>query len=160
MYKTQEKLEEIKLVGLTARTSYISEMDSNTAKIGSIVKRFYDAHMSSRIRNKKSDRVFAVYTDYESDEHGPYTYFLGCEVTSFNDVEDEFETITIPVQNYIKFTSSAGKMPDICIDMWKNIWKMNAEDLGGARSYIADFEIYDERSIDPNNTILDIYIGI
>lgn len=36
---------------------------------------------------------------------------------------------------------------------------MSSESLGGARSYRADFEIYDERSIDYKNTIVDIYIG-
>ena len=51
-------------------------------------------------------------------------------------------------------------MPTVCIDMWQNIWKMNASDLGGERAYIADFEVYDERSVDHNNVTLDIYIGI
>jgi predicted transcriptional regulator YdeE len=32
--------------------------------------------------------------------------------------------------------------------------------FGGKRAYIADFEVYDERSRDPDNTIVDIYIGI
>lgn len=32
--------------------------------------------------------------------------------------------------------------------------------LGGARAYIADFEIYDESSSDPHSAIVDIYIGI
>lgn len=38
---------------------------------------------------------------------------------------------------------------------------MDAAMLGGERAYIADFEIYDERSSDPpHNAIFDIYIGI
>ncbi len=37
---------------------------------------------------------------------------------------------------------------------------MTAEELGGERNYITDFEIYDERANDPQNTVLDIYIGI
>ena len=32
--------------------------------------------------------------------------------------------------------------------------------MGGERSYIADFELYDERSHDYSNAVLDIYIGI
>ena len=31
--------------------------------------------------------------------------------------------------------------------------------LSGKRKYIADFEVYDERASDPNNTVIDIYIG-
>lgn len=37
---------------------------------------------------------------------------------------------------------------------------MSANDLGGERVYIADFEIYDQRAADPSNAIADIYIGI
>jgi predicted transcriptional regulator YdeE len=44
--------------------------------------------------------------------------------------------------------------------MWQEIWKMTPEDFGGKRSYVADFEIYDERALDHQNVTLDIYIGI
>lgn len=60
----------------------------------------------------------------------------------------------------MKFTSNPGKMPAVCIDMWQNIWKMNEAGLGGKRAYIADFEVYDQRSQNPKQTVLDIYIGV
>jgi predicted transcriptional regulator YdeE len=66
----------------------------------------------------------------------------------------------LPAQKYAKFTNMPGAMPDVCIDMWKNIWQMDAEELGGKRGYLADFEIYDERAADHKNAVLDIYIGI
>ena len=81
-------------------------------------------------------------------------------MTSFGLVDKEFETLTIQVQDYMKFTNQPGPMSAVCIDMWQNIWKMSASDLGGERAYIADFEVYDERSLDHNNVVLDIYIGI
>lgn len=43
---------------------------------------------------------------------------------------------------------------------WQQIWKMTSDEFEGERAYIADFEVYDERAIDPTNTSLDIYIGI
>ena len=103
---------------------------------------------------------FCIYTNYESDFNGEYTYFIGEEVTSIEKIGDGFETLSIPVQNYAKFTNQPAPMPAACIDMWQNIWKMSASDLGGERAYIADFEVYDERSHDHNNVTLDIYIGI
>jgi predicted transcriptional regulator YdeE len=51
-------------------------------------------------------------------------------------------------------------MPDVVIAAWQAIWAMNDSELGGKRRYVADFEIYDDRASDPNNTIVDIYIGI
>ena len=161
MKKTREQILEIKLVGITARTSNFLEMNPETSKIGATMQKFFSSGMQQQIsRRKNPGTVFAVYTDYESDEHGEYTYFLGEEVGSFENIQQGFETLTIPAQTYVKFTSSPGKMPGVCIDMWQNIWKMDSSDIGGIRSYIADFEVYDQRSQNPEHAVLDIYIGI
>jgi predicted transcriptional regulator YdeE len=161
MNKNMQRLSEIKLVGITARTSNVQEMNPETAKIGNAMQKFFGNSMQGQIlRRKNPGTVFAVYTDYESDEHGHYTYFLGEEVNDFENIPKGFATLAIPAQNYVKFTSTPGKMPAVCIDMWQNIWKMKAADLGGERVYIADFEVYDERSQDPEHAVLDIYIGI
>lgn len=152
---------EIKLVGITTRTSNALEMNPGTAQIGATMQKFFTGGMQAQIMERKNPgTVFAVYTNYESDEHGQYTYFLGEEVDDFENIQQGFETLTIPAGNYVKFTSTPGKMPAVCIDMWQNIWKMNAADLGGQRAYIADFEVYDERSQNPEQAVLDIYIGI
>jgi predicted transcriptional regulator YdeE len=161
MSKCITEFAEIKLVGITARTSNAREMNPETAKIGATMQKFFGNSMQSQISERKNPgTVFAVYTNYESDEHGDYTYFLGEEVNDITDIQPGFEVLTIPVQSYAKFTSAPGKMPAVCIEMWQDIWKMKAADFGGARSYIADFEVYDERSQDPEGTVLDIYIGI
>ncbi len=161
MNKTIIKLPEIKLVGITARTSNIQEMNPETSKIGITMQKFFENNMQAKIMERKNPgTVFAVYTNYESDEHGEYTYFLGEEVNAFKGIQPGFELLTIPNQYYVKFTSDPGRMPTVCINMWQNIWKMKAADLGGARAYIADFEIYDQRSQNPEDAVLDIYIGI
>ena len=51
-------------------------------------------------------------------------------------------------------------MPDVIVNAWKEIWEMSPKQLGGHRSYKADFEIYDERAADHQNIVLDLYIGI
>lgn len=161
MNKTITSLAEIKLIGITARTSNAQEMNPATAKIGATMQKFFGSGMQAQIPGRKNPgRVFAVYTNYESDEHGYYTYFLGEELNDFGNIPQGFETLTIPAQTYVKFTSNPGKMPTVCIDMWQNIWKMQAADLGGKRAYIADFEVYDERSHNPEHAVLDIYLGV
>lgn len=161
MNKTIATLPVIKLVGIEVRTSNALEMNPETAKIGPTMQKFFMKGMQAQISERKNPgRVFAVYTNYESDKQGSYDYFLGEEVNDFADKAKEFATLTIPTQTYAKFTSNPGQMPSVVIDMWQNIWKMNESSLGGHRSYIADFEIYDERSRDPRSTVLDIYIGI
>ncbi len=164
MQKTMVSLEEMKLVGITTRTNNakLFEGDPSTNIIAATVQKYFYNGLSEKIKNrKKPGTTFCVYTNYESDFNGDFTYFIGEEVTSFEGVDEGFETHVIPCQHYAKFTNEpAGPMPNVCIDMWQNIWKMNEIDLGGDRAYIADFEVYDERSHDHSNVMLDIYIGV
>lgn len=161
MQKTIVQLGEIKLVGITVRTSTANELNPQSAKIGSTLQKYFQGGLAEKIRVRKNPgKTFCVYTNYASDFTGDYTYFVGEEVTAFEDMEMSFERLIIPAQNYAKFTNQPGPMPSVCIDMWQNIWKMNTDEFGGERAYRADFEVYDERSRDHQNTILDIYVGL
>jgi predicted transcriptional regulator YdeE len=161
--QTHVHMHDILLVGLFQRTTNQKEMNAETAIIGKTIQEYFSKNFSNTIKNRKNPGVtYCIYTEYESDFNGEYTYFIGEEVTDFaNNMEtDTVKNLMIPAQKYVKFTSSSGKMPAICIDLWQKIWAMDEKSLGGKRSYIADFEIYDERAKDPQNTVLDIYIGI
>ena len=163
MQKTVTQLPEMKLVGITCRTNNakIFESDPSTNIIAATVQKYFHNGLSERIlQRKKIGTTYCVYTNYESDFAGDYTYFIGEEVANLEDVSPEFETLLIPSQNYTKFTNGPGKMPDVCINAWQQIWAMSPSDLGNERSYIADFEVYDERSCDHQNVTLDIYIGV
>jgi predicted transcriptional regulator YdeE len=51
-------------------------------------------------------------------------------------------------------------MPQVVREPWFAIWNMSPVELGGARSYLTDFEIYDERAVDHEKIVLDICIGL
>jgi predicted transcriptional regulator YdeE len=68
--------------------------------------------------------------------------------------------LTIPSQQYAKFTTSPAPLPEVIVNAWLKIWKMSQAQIGGKRRYQTDFEIYDERAADHQNIILDIYISI
>lgn len=163
MEKTILHLPGMKLVGVTARTNNASLFISNPSNniVAATVQKYFYNQLAEKISNRKNPgTTLCIYTNYESDFNGDYTYFIGEEVASFNNIDSNFEQLTIPPQTYVKFTNQSGPMPTVCIDMWKNIWNMSDDELGGKRSYIADFEVYDKRSQDHQNVILDIYIGI
>ncbi|HSW93627.1 MAG TPA: GyrI-like domain-containing protein [Gammaproteobacteria bacterium] len=152
---------EIKLVGLTARTNNKNEFNPQTAKIGELVGRFQGQNIASQIPDRKNPGVtLSAFAEYDSDEHGDYTYFIGEEVNSFENIPANLQKLTIPAARYQKFTTPSGKMPEVVINAWQKIWKMTSDDFGGNRAYIADFEVYDQRAADPARTVLDIYIGI
>lgn len=151
----------IKLVELTARTNNKNEMNPQTSKIGELMGRYWSRNIAAQISNRKNPGVtLSVYTEYDSNEHGDYTYFVGEEVSAFENIPSILQKLTIPAAKYQKFTTPQGKMPEIVINAWQQIWKMSANDFGGERTYIADFEIYDQRASDPANASLDLYIGI
>lgn len=161
MKKIHVQLPEIKLVGITIRTNNAIEMNPSLAKIPLTIQKYFHNGLAEKILTRKNPgTTFCAYTNYESDFKGDYTYFIGEEVTSFEHVNEGFATLTIPPQNYTKFTNQPGLMPDVCVDMWKAIWTMKSSDLGGKRAYMTDFEVYDERSHNPQNTTLDVYIGV
>jgi predicted transcriptional regulator YdeE len=161
MQKVMIQLPEIKLIGISVRTNNLTELNSTTAKISPTIQKYFHHDLFNKtMHRKKPGTTYCVYTNYESDFKGDYTFFIGEEVTAFESVTLPFERLVIPQQNYAKFTNGPNKLPDVCIQAWQQIWTMPVASLGGERSYIADFEVYDERSHDPQNVTLDIYIGI
>lgn len=149
------------LVGIKVRTNNKAEIDSLKGKIFPCVRKYFHESIGAQIPHRTSPgTTYCVYTDYESDHHGDYTYFIGEEVDSASDLPAHLEVLVIPAQKYVKFTNGPGSMPDVVKKPWAQIWEMTSKDLGGKRAFLADFEIYDERASDHQNIVLDIYIGI
>lgn len=160
MQQTTTQLDAIQLVGVKIRTTNQAEMNPETAKIGVLVEQYY-ASVMGQIPNCLDPNVsYSVYTEYENDMNGEYTCFLGQAVAHANDLPEGFSTITLPAQQYCKFTTNPGPFPDVVINAWQSIWTMNANDFGSERAYVADFELYDHRAKDPTAAVLDIYIGV
>lgn len=156
---------EIKLIGLSVRTRNQDEFNPETAKIGKLFGQFLSQNISNQIPHRKNPGViFSTYTNYESDYQGAYTYFIGEEVSDFKNIPEGLEPLIIPASRYLKFTTGPGKLPDIVISAWQEIWGM-AENkylktIHLERIYQADFEIYDHRCADANQAIVDIYLGV
>lgn len=162
MKKQKTHLPEIKLIGLMVQTNNKNEMVNETAKISKLASLYWREQIANNIKHRrKRGTTYAVYTDFESNEYGDYTYFIGEAVDSFESQDlESFKKITIPESTYQKFTTVPGKMPNVVVSAWQEIWKMKEADFGGKRKYVADFEIYDARAVNQNNAIIDVYIGI
>jgi predicted transcriptional regulator YdeE len=150
------------LVGICVSTSYHQEQDVAAGNILPCVQQYFHSALYEKIPNRsKPGTTFCAYTDYTSDYLGSYTYFIGEEVSSYKDpLPDGFQKLVIPSQLYVKFTTSPAAMPEVVRGAWKKIWNMSLGVLGGKRIYRTDFEVYDERASDHNNTVLDLYVGI
>jgi len=161
MQQALVKVQPINLVGLSVRTNNKNEMDPRTAKIGGLVAEYFQNNIQDKIPHRKKAGVTLMgYGEYDSDEHGDYTYYIGEEVNNVEKIPSEFDSIVIPAGNYQKFTTPPGKIPDVVIQAWQKIWTLDSQQLGGKRKYAVDFQVHDERALDLQHAIVDIYIGI
>ena len=147
------------VVGISARTTNANEMTSEGV-IGPMWGRLFQDGIIDKIPNKADPRIVAVYTDYASDHNGEYTYVLGARVTSDADVPAGMVARKIPTGKYAVFTSEKGLGSKVVPALWMKINSMPQNAVGADRVYRADFEIYDERAIDPQNLQMDVYVGI
>lgn len=161
MEKQLKQLQSVILVGLKARTDNINEMKPDKAKIGALCDQYWSEGTSNKILHRSNPcETYGVYLEYDSNEHGAYTYFIGEAVDSLEGQDlSTLHTITIDSGAYMTFTTDRGSIPEIIISGWKNIWAMDEQDLGGKRKYITDFEIY-PKDMNLTDARIDIHIGI
>lgn len=89
MKKTRVDLPEIKLVGVKVRTNNTMECDPLKAKILPCVQRYFHQQWAEKIPHRKNpDTTFCAYSEYESDYTGEYTFYIGEEVSTFNDIPE------------------------------------------------------------------------
>jgi predicted transcriptional regulator YdeE len=147
------------VVGLTARTNNAQET-SGKGKIGEVWQEFLQPDLVVKIPNKIGVDLIAVYTDYETDHTGHYTYLLGLPIGSAEELPSNLTVKHVPAGRYAVFSSKRGPMTEIVPEVWQRIWSMSPQELGGTRSFKSDFEIYDQRSADPENGQIDVYVGL
>lgn len=147
------------VAGFTARTNNAQEM-SDKGKIGDIWQDFLHPSVVSQIPNRVGLDLIAVYTDYESDHTGPYTYLLGLPVSDGDAVPANLTVKQIFAGRYAVISSERGPIHEIVPRIWQHIWSMGPEELGGTRAFKTDYEIYDQRTADPENAQIDVYVGL
>ncbi len=117
-------------------------------------ERFFKENILAKIPNKVNSDILALYTDYEGDYTQPYSWILGCEVSSLDQVPKGLVGKVIPEATYAVFTTK-GSFPQGLIAAWQEVWKSNL-----TRSYTSDFEVY-RLNFDPvKNPEVKVYIAI
>ena len=150
---------EFTVVGIAARTSNAREMTAEGI-IGKQWGRLMQEGLLAKIPNKADRNIVAVYTDYDSDHNGEYTFVLGARVKSDGEVPAGMLAKKIPAGKFAVFTSENGPAAKIVPETWMKINSLPHSAVGGDRAYRADYEIYDERAADPANSQVDVYVGI
>ena len=156
--KVGEK-EAFTVIGIAARTSNAKE-NTPDGIIGKQWMRLFQEGLLGKIPHKADQNIVAVYTDYASDHNGEYTFILGARVTSDAEFPAGMVARTIPGGKFAVFTSDKGPAAQVVPAAWMKINTLPAGAVGADRVYRADYEIYDERARDPQNSQVDVYVGI
>jgi predicted transcriptional regulator YdeE len=147
-YKTVS-LPAFTVVGISARVS-----NDRPQEIGALWRQFYAQGIAAKIPNKKSENVYSVYIDYESDHTKPYTIVIGCEVNDAASLPAGLVSKTVPAAKYAVIPAN-GKQPDSVIAAWQSVY---SSDL--ARNYSGDFDLYVSKGPDPADLDVNLYVAI
>lgn len=150
---TLKKIPEKIVMGVQRRTS---NADGRSIKdIPACWQDFLAKDMARKIPHRaKTPAMFAVYSDYESDWTGEYSYMIGSEVIKADRIPEGLAVARIPSQTYAVFTAK-GHMPDAILGIWMSIWGTKLP-----RTYTFDFEQYDARFTRRENQEADVYVAV
>jgi predicted transcriptional regulator YdeE len=150
MNHTIEQQKKKFFIGLELRTSN----EECSATMPPHKERFFKENIPSKIPHKINGDILALYTDYEGDYTKPYSWILGCEVSSLDEVPEGLVGKVIPDSNYAVFTTQGG-FPQGLIAAWQAVWKSHLH-----RCYTSDFEVY-RSDFDPQkNPQVKVFIAI
>ena len=148
------------VVGIAVRTSNAMEAAGRGA-ISQLWDRFFREGILQKIPSRLDEFIYAVYSGYASDRNGDYDLLIGARVPEASAVPPGMTVRSVPAGKYAVHTSPRGPVQKVVAEAWQAIWRLeDSSQLGGRRSYIADFELYDPRNFDPQNCQIDLYIGI
>lgn len=144
------------VVGIETRTSNAREMTAD----GSIPKmwgRVMGEGLLDEIPDRIGPEVIALYTDYQSDKDGEYTYVLGAKVSSAGQLPQSLVAHTVPAGEYSVFAAEGKLAPDAVVALWRQVWGLETSHQI-SRSYRTDYEVHHGS---PQGEIkVEIYIGI
>ncbi|MFI0976129.1 beta-ketoacyl synthase N-terminal-like domain-containing protein [Streptomyces sp. NPDC021093] len=149
------------VAGLTTPTNNADDQDGLVA-VTHVWERFIADGLADRLTGAAGNSALhAVYTDYESDHNGDFTYLLGYAVDDPAALPDGMQIRRIPASKYAVFTSGRGPLLKTGLAAWRRIWEL--EDSGrlpGERTYVADFEVHEHHDPDLQDGLSRIYVGI
>ena len=147
------------VAGYSVRTNNAKEM-SGKGEIANLWQRFIEQDLGSAIPNRTDPTIYVVYSDYDSNEKGDYTYTLGARVYAADVLPANMTSQSIVPGTYAVVTTAKGQAGQVVQAAWKKIWTMTPRQMGGKRAFKTDFEVYGPRATDPRDAQVDIHIGL
>lgn len=103
--------------GISTVTSNRDEV-SEKGKIPSMWSLYREKFPHTERQDIRRDTI-ALYSDYETDEHGTYTFSIG---TFVDQQEKTANLISLPASEYAVFVSKRGRIAEVVFETWQEIW--------------------------------------
>ena len=149
----ETKMKQFKIIGISVRTT--NENNQAMSDIPALWNKFLSENLIEKIPNKLSSEIYCIYMEYEKDHTKPYTTLLGCKVENLNEIPKGMIGKEFESGKYQKFITKGDLTKGAVVQDWTKIWNSDLE-----RRYTADFEIYGEKSQNPENAEVEIYVAI
>ncbi|HYE81960.1 MAG TPA: AraC family transcriptional regulator [Clostridia bacterium] len=153
------KKEQFKVIGYELRTSWIDNKHAGE------ISEFWSMYLGQKLRDAipdKIDPVTELGMSMEHDEDGSFSYVIGFEVSSFDNVRRNMVKKTIPEATYAVLTikgDDSRLIQEKIGEAWDYFFVHWLPGSGYKQAPSANFEVYDERTTRAGFEI-DIYIPI
>lgn len=147
-------MEGFKLIGIKLDEKTKNAGGQSAKDCGALWQYFGANTIAERIPNKVSQDIYAVYYEYESDENGLFSYFIGCKVEVDTVKPEGLDEVIIPEQNY-HIETAKGQVPACIAEAWGRIWNGGID-----RKFGYDFEVYGEKSQNWEDAEVSIFLSI
>ena len=149
----QVKIQPFYFIGIGVQTT--NQHQQAATDIGLLWQRFMNELILDKIPNKTENAIYSLYTDYKSDYQDDYLAIIGCKVSSLDEIPEGMIGKSFDGGNYMKMTSRGDLTKGFIVQEWQKIWEMDLD-----RAYTADFEIFTERSHNPNDAEVDFLVAV
>lgn len=144
----------LKIIGISTRTT--NKNNQAQIDLSNLWNRFFAENIAAQITNKLSADIYTVYTDYKSDFNDEYTTIIGFSVANLNNIPNGLIGREFKQETFKKYIAK-GKMPDVVIKTWMEIWQNDSE-LN--RKYSYDLEIYKQNCENESMPEVEIHIAM
>lgn len=148
-----QKIEAFTIIGISVRTT--NENQQAAKDIPALWEKFMSESSMEKIPNKISNDIYCIYTEFEKDHTKPYTTILGCKVDSLDEIPAGMVVKKVEEATYSKHIAKGNIQEGSVYNEWVKIWNSDLK-----RTFTNDIEIYGEKSMNPTNTEVDIFVAV
>jgi predicted transcriptional regulator YdeE len=150
---SNQTIQKFSVIGISVRTT--NENGQASQDIPALWNKFMTEGIAEQIPNKVNNSIYCIYTEYEKDHTKPYTTILGCKVENLEIIPKGMVGKTFEEATYTKHIAKGNILQGMVFGVWTKIWNSDLD-----RTFIADFEVYDEKAQNPENAEVDIFIAV